>query len=172
MDVSRLILVLNGRPQIPLSFSCPSDTCGVDEGPRNKRIRQDTCCVHRCRLRGGLHGTLVATASRVLLLVDDGGGHREAAHRLVALHAPGFCLCLHGAAAGMGGAPTDMGGATTADTGGAIRRGTDDTRTSMLAAVPAWSNSPLLVELNWSGELLNHAPPWGGNWLRRAKRGW
>ena len=38
-------------------------------------------------------------------------------------------------------------------------------------AVPAWSNSPLLIELNWSGELLNHAPAWGGNWLRRAKRG-
>ena len=38
--------------------------------------------------------------------------------------------------------------------------------------VPAWSNSPLLIELNWSGELLNHAPAWGGNWLRRAKRGW
>ena len=37
--------------------------------------------------------------------------------------------------------------------------------------VPVWSNSPLLIELNWSGELLNHAPDWGGNWLRRAKRG-
>ena len=35
--------------------------------------------------------------------------------------------------------------------------------------VPAWSNSPLLIELNWSGELLNHALAWGGNWLRRAK---
>ena len=40
------------------------------------------------------------------------------------------------------------------------------------APVPAWSNSPLLIELNWSGELLNHVPAWGGNWLRRAKRGW
>ena len=30
-------------------------------------------------------------------------------------------------------------------------------RTGVLAAVPAWSNSPLLIELNWSGELLNHA---------------
>ena len=30
------------------------------------------------------------------------------------------------------------------------------------------SNSPLLIELNWSGELLNHAPAWGGNWLRQA----
>ena len=57
-------------------------------------------------------------------------------------------------------------------TGGAVRRGSDDARTGVLAAVPAWSNSPLLIELNWSGELLNHAPAWGGNWLRRAKRGW
>ena len=31
MDVSRLILVLNGRPRIPLSSSCPSDTCGVEK---------------------------------------------------------------------------------------------------------------------------------------------
>ena len=31
MDVSKLILVLNGRPRIPLSFSCPSDTCGVEK---------------------------------------------------------------------------------------------------------------------------------------------
>ena len=45
----------------------------------------------RC-LGGGLHGTQVAAASRVLLLLDDGGGHGEAGHRLVALHAPGFSL--------------------------------------------------------------------------------
>ena len=88
----------------------------------------------------------------------------KAGHRLVALHAPGFCLCLHGAAAGTGGAPTD--------TGGAVRRGSDDARTGVLAAVPAWSNSPLLIDMNWSSELLNHAPAWGGNWLRWAKRGW
>ncbi len=116
------------------------------------------------RLGGGLHGTQVAAAPRVLLLLDDGGEHEEAGHRLVALHAPGFCLCLHGAAAGTGGAPTD--------TGGAVRRGSDDARTGVLAAVPAWSNSPLLIELNWSDKLLNHVPAWGGNWLRRAKRGW
>ena len=109
------------------------------------------------RLGGGLHGTQVVASSRVLLLLDDGGGHGEAGHRLVALHAPGFCLCLHGAAAG---------------TGGVVRRGSDDARTSVLTALPAWSNSPLLIKLNWSGELLNHAPAWGGNWLRRAKRGW
>jgi len=40
------------------------------------------------------------------------------------------------------------------------------------APVPAWSNSPLLIELNWSGELLNHAPARGGSWFHRAKRGW
>ena len=114
----------------------------------------------------------MAAASRVLLLLDDGGGQGEAGHRLVALHAPGFCLCLHGATAGTGGVPTDMGGAATADTGGAVRRGSDGARTGVLAAVPTWSNSPLLIELNWSGELLNHAPAWGGNWLSRAKRGW
>ena len=124
------------------------------------------------RLGGGLHGTRVAAASRVLLLLDDGGRYGEAGHRLIALHAPDFCLCLHGAAAGTGGAPTDTGGAATADTGGAVRRGSDGARTDVLAAVPAWSNSPLLIELNWSGELLNHAPAWCRNCLRRAKRGW
>ena len=123
------------------------------------------------RLGGGLHGTQVAAASRVLLLHNDGGGHGEAGHRLVALHALGFCLCLHGAAAGTGGAPADMGGAATADTGGTERHGSDDARTGVLAAVPAWSNSPLLIELNWSSELLNHAPAWGGNWLHRAGEG-
>ena len=29
----------------------------------------------------------------------------------------------------------------------------------------------LLVELAWSGELLNRAPAWGDNWLRRARGG-
>ena len=31
------------------------------------------------------------------------------------------------------------------------------------------ARAPLLVELAWSGELLNRAPTWGGNWLRRAR---
>ena len=115
------------------------------------------------RLGGGLHGTQLTAASRVLLLLDDGGGHGEAGHRLVALDAPGFCLCLHGVAAGTGGTPINTGGAATADSGGAVRRDSDDARTGVLAAVPAWSNSPLLIELNWSDELLNHAPAWGGN---------
>ena len=39
-------------------------------------------------LGGGLHGSQVAADSRFLLLLDDGGGHGEAGHRLVALHAP------------------------------------------------------------------------------------
>ena len=114
-------------------------------------------------LGGGLHGTHVAAASRVLLLLDDGGGHGEAGHQLVALHTPDLCLYLHGAAAGTGGAPTDTGGAAIADTGGTARCSSDGARTGVLAAVPAWSNSPLLIELNWSSELLNHAPAWGGN---------
>ena len=67
-----------------------------------QRIRQDTYCVRRRRLRGGLHGTQEAVASHVLLLLDDGGGRGGAGHRLVALRAPGFCLCLHGTAAGIG----------------------------------------------------------------------
>ena len=164
MVARRSICVPHVRQHDHRPAGSPRGICGVDEGPRNKRIRQDTCCVRRRRLRGGLHGTQAAAASRVLLLLDDGGGHGEAGHRLVALHAHGFYLCPHGAAAGTGGAPTD--------TGGAVRRGSDDTRTGVLAAMPAWSNSPLLIVLNWSGELLDHAPAWGGNWLRRAKRGW
>ena len=68
--------------------------------------------MHNRHLGGGLHGTQVAAASRVLLLLDDGGGHGEAGHRLVTLHAPSFCLCLHGATTGTGGAATtDTGGA-------------------------------------------------------------
>ncbi len=119
----------------------------VDEGPRNKRIRQDTCCVRRCRLRGGLHGTQATAASRVLLLLDDGGGRGGAGHRLIALHAPSFCRCLHGATAGMG--------VSAIETGDVVRGGSMDGRND--------ARAPLLVELAWSGELLNHAPAWGGN---------
>ena len=43
--------------------------------------------------------------------------------------------------------------------------------TPMLPAVLTWSSSPHLVELALSGELLNRAPAWGGNWLRRARGG-
>ena len=91
--------------------------------------------MHSLHLSDGLHGTQVAVASRVLLLLDDGGGHGEAGHRLVALHAPGFCLCLHGTAAGTGGtatgtggAPTDTSRAATADIGGVVQRSSDDAR--------------------------------------------
>ena len=113
-------------------------------------IRQDTCCVRRRRLRGGLHGTQVAAASRVLLLLDDGGGRGGARHRLIALRAPSFCRCLHGAATGMGVSATE--------TGDAVRGGGVDGINDACA--------PLLVELAWSGELLNRASAWGGNWLR------
>ena len=116
-----------GRGASPLPWS----PCGVDEGPRNKRIRQDTCCVHRRRLRGGLHGTHAAAASRVLLLLDDGGGRGGAGHRLVALRAPGFCHCLHGAAASMGVSATE--------TGDAVRGGGMDVSND--------ARAPLLVEL-------------------------
>lgn len=104
---------------------------------------EDTCCVRRHHLRGGLHGTQAAAASRVLLVLDDGGGPEGAGHRLVALRAPGFYRCLHGAAAGMGVSAPDTGDA----------------------------RALLLVELAWSGELLNRTPAWGGNWLRRARGG-
>ena len=92
-------------------------------------------------------------ASRVLLLLDDGGGRGGAGHRLVALCAPGFCRCLHGAATDMGVSATE-----TRDVvrGGGVD-GSNDTR------------ALLLVELAWSGELLKYAPAWGGNWLRRAR---
>ena len=63
--------------------------------------------------------------------------------------------CLHGAAAGMGVSATETGDAVR---GGGVD-GSNDAR------------APLLVELAWSGELLNRAPAWGGNWLRRARGG-
>ena len=96
-----------------------------------------------------------AAASCVLLLLDNGGGRRGASHRLVALRAPGFCRCLHGAAAGMG--------VSARETGDAVRGGGVDGSND--------ARVPLLVELAWSGELLNRAPAWGGNWLRRARGG-
>ena len=114
------------------------------------------------RLDGGLHGSQVAAASRVLLLLDDGGRRGGAGHRLVALPAPGFCRCLHGAAAGMGVSATETGDAV-ADKGGAVRGGGVDGSND--------ARAPLLVKLAWSGELLNRTPAWGGNWLRRARGG-
>ena len=62
----------------------------------------------------------------------------------------------------MGVSATETGD-TVADTGGTVGGGgvdgSDDAR------------APLLVELAWSGELLNRTPAWGGNWLRRARVG-
>ena len=94
-------------------------------------------------------------ASRVLLLLDDGGGRGGAGHRLVALRAPSFCRCLHDAAAGMGVSATEM--------GDAVRGGSVDDSNDARAL--------LLVELAWSGELLNRTPSWGGTWLRWATEG-
>ena len=124
------------------------------------------------RLGGGLHGTQVAAASRVLLLLDDGGRHGEAGHRLIAVHAPGICLCLHGVAARTGGAAAGTGGACP-QTQEAWPSQTLVARYDAAATmpIPAWSNLLVLIELNWSSELLNHALDWGGNWLSRAKRG-
>ena len=54
-------------------------------------------------------------------------------------------------------------GVSATETGDAVRGGGVDGSNDARAL--------LLVELAWSGELLNRAPAWGGNWLRRA-RGW
>ena len=62
---------------------------------------------------------------------------------------------MHGAAAGMGVSATKIGDAVR---GGGVD-GNNDPR------------APLLVELAWSGELLNRASAWGGNWLRQARGG-
>ena len=54
-------------------------------------------------------------------------------------------------------------GVSTTDTGDAVRGGGVDGSND--------ARAPLLVELAWSGELLNRAPAWGDNWLRRARGG-
>ena len=164
MDVSRLILVLNGRPRIPCLSHVRQTLAGS-----TKVLRRDEAA------KKPPESAVVASAVAfmgpkwqrppVFYFSSMMEADREKLATDSSLSAPGFCLCLHGTAAGTGGA-------ATADTGGAVRRGSDGARTGVLATVPAWSNSPLLIELNWSGELLNHAPAWGGNWLRRAKRGW
>ena len=64
-------------------------------------------------------------------------------------------LAPRGAAAGVGVSATEMGDAV----GGGGVDGSNDAR------------APILVELAWSGELLNCAPAWGGNWLRWARGG-
>ena len=62
---------------------------------------------------------------------------------------------MNGATAGMGVSATEMGDVVR---GGGVD-GSNDTR------------ARLLVKLAWSGELLNCAPAWGGNWLCRARGG-
>ena len=54
-------------------------------------------------------------------------------------------------------------GVSATETGDAVRGGGVDGNND--------AHAPLLVELAWSGELLNRAPAWGGNWLRRARGG-
>ena len=54
-------------------------------------------------------------------------------------------------------------GVSATETGDAVRGGGVDGSNDARAL--------LLVELAWSGELLNCAPAWGGNWLRRARGG-
>ena len=56
---------------------CPPPASG------RRRIVQDTGCIRWRRLGGGLHGIQSAAASRVLLLLDDGGGRARAARHLV-----------------------------------------------------------------------------------------
>ena len=62
---------------------------------------------------------------------------------------------LHGAAAGMGVSATE--------TGDVVRGGSVDDSNDVRAL--------LLVDLAWSGELLNRTLAWGGNWLHRARGG-
>ena len=42
-----------------------------------------------------------------------------------------------------------------------------------MARPPAWESRPQKREMRYEawGELLNRAPAWGGNWLRRARGG-
>lgn len=54
-------------------------------------------------------------------------------------------------------------GVSATETGDAVRGGGMDGSNDACA--------PLLVELAWSGELLNRALAWGGNWLRPARGG-
>ena len=56
---------------------CPPPASG------RRRIMQDTGCIRRRCLSGGLHGIQSAAASRVLLLLDDGGRRGRAACHLV-----------------------------------------------------------------------------------------
>ena len=54
-------------------------------------------------------------------------------------------------------------GVSATETGDAVRGGGMDGSND--------PGAPLLVDLAWSGELLNRTPAWGGNWLRRARGG-
>jgi len=59
---------------------CPPPASG------RRRIVQDTDCTRRRLLGGGLHEIQSAEASRVLLLLNDGGGRGRAGRHLVDIH--------------------------------------------------------------------------------------
>ena len=54
-------------------------------------------------------------------------------------------------------------GVSATETGDAVRGGGVDGSN--------YARALLLIELAWSGELLNRALAWGSNWLRRARGG-
>ena len=54
-------------------------------------------------------------------------------------------------------------GVSATETGDAIRGGGVDGSND--------ARAPLLIEQAWSGDLLNRALAWGGNWLRWARGG-
>ena len=54
-------------------------------------------------------------------------------------------------------------GVSATETGDVVRGGSVDGSND--------ARVPLLVKLDWSGELLNRAPAWDGNWLRRVRGG-
>ena len=56
---------------------CPPPAYG------SRRIMKDTGYIHRRRLGSGLRGIQSAAASRVLLLLDDGGGWGHAGRHLI-----------------------------------------------------------------------------------------
>ena len=54
-------------------------------------------------------------------------------------------------------------GVSATETGDAVRGGGVDGSND--------ARAPLLIELAWSGELLNRMPAWGDNWLCRDRGG-
>lgn len=86
----------------------------------------------------GIPKTKAVAATRVLLLLNDGGGRGCAGRHLVVIRADGFFLCVHGAAT-----RASLTHGTVVGTGGVVRRGVVEARAVVLPAVPGWINSPL-----------------------------